>query len=370
VRVLFPVEVFYPSQAGGAANSVYWIAKFIAARGFEPTVIASDKGLAPEVPTNRWTEGEAGRVMYVRTASLTVPLGQTVRSLMHVRRADVVHVASLFYPTAFLTAFAATALGKKLLWSVRGELDPFTLTQHSKRRKAWVLWAIRSFAGRHPVFHSTCDEETGYIRDAFGPDTRIVQIPNFIELPEPVERSAGKYLLYIGRIHPKKGIDNLLRALAATEAFLQSGYVLKIAGKETPPYHQELRRLVTTLNLDSRVEFLGQVEGAAKQQLLADAFWTFMPSHTENFGLVVLESLAQATPVAASTGSPWQVLERERLGAWSDNSPEALSGVLERIFSMAPADYEAMRGRGRMFVETHYDMHRNIGTWIETYRAL
>ena len=112
MKILFPVEVFYPSQAGGAANSVYWIAKAIARHGFEPTVIASDKGLGPDFPTNRWNENEAGRVMHVTTPSLNFPVRQTIRALRHVSNADVVHLSSLFYPTAFVTAFAATALKK------------------------------------------------------------------------------------------------------------------------------------------------------------------------------------------------------------------------------------------------------------------
>ncbi len=112
MKIFFPVEVFFPSQAGGAANSVYWIAKSIAARGFEPTVIASDKGLAGDVPRNRWSQNEAGRVMHVKTASLRFPVGQTLRSLWHFSRADVVHISSFFYPTAFITAFAAKVLKK------------------------------------------------------------------------------------------------------------------------------------------------------------------------------------------------------------------------------------------------------------------
>lgn len=233
-----------------------------------------------------------------------------------------------------------------------------------------MLWATKRVVGAHPLFHSTCEEETRYIRDVFGPNARVVQIPNSIEIPAAMERSPGKYILYIGRIHPKKGIDNLLRALSLTEVFLQSGYVLKIAGTGAPQYLEELRDLVSHLHLDTHVEFVGQVEGTAKQQLLANAFWTFMPSHTENFGLVVLESLAQHTPVAASTGSPWQVLEQERLGIWSGNSPEELSTVLKNILSMDPAEYEAMRSRSRAFVEARFDIRENIGTWIDTYRAL
>ncbi len=233
-----------------------------------------------------------------------------------------------------------------------------------------MLWAIKRLVGAHPLFHSTCEEETGYIRDVFGPDARIVRIPNFIEIPAAVERSPQKYILYLGRIHPKKGIDNLLTAISLTDDFARSGYVLKVAGTGAPGYLLELRGLVSALKLDTQVEFIGQIEGSEKQHLLANAFWTFMPSHTENFGLVVLESLAQHTPVAASTGSPWQVLEHEGLGFWSGNAPHELSIVLKRALSMHPTEYEAMRSRSRAFVEAHFDMSRNIGQWIDTYRGL
>ena len=197
-----------------------------------------------------------------------------------------------------------------------------------------------------------------------------MQIPNFIEVPEQVERSGGKYILFLGRIHWKKGIDNLIHAVSMTEEFLRSDYVLKIAGKGAPAYQKDLQNLVSHLKLDDKVVFVGQVEGEEKQKLIADAYWTIMPSHTENFGLVVLESLAQNTPVIASTGSPWEILETERLGFWRDNSPEELSRALKLIVEMDGAEYEAYRKRGREFVEENFDMSRNIERWTDAYRSL
>ena len=233
-----------------------------------------------------------------------------------------------------------------------------------------MLWAIKKFIGRYPLFHSTCAEETEYIRLSFGKDARIVQIPNFIEVPDEVESSAGKYILLLGRIHWKKGIDNLIRAVSMSEEFLRSEYVLKIAGKGASGYQKDLQELVSELKLEEKIIFVGQVEGEAKQKLLADAFWTIMPSHTENFGLVVLESLAQNTPVVASTGSPWEVLETEKLGFWRDNSPEELSRILTRIVEMDAAEYEAHRKRGRKFVKENFDMSQNIERWTDAYRSL
>ena len=369
MKVFFPVQVFYPSQAGGTSNTVYWLTKNLVKKGFEPVLVASDLGLEQGFPLNRWSEIESGRVIYIRTRNSNFPLRQTLCSLRHFYRSDVVHISSIFYPTAFVTGVAARLLGKKLIWSVHGELDPEAL-KHSPGRKAPILRLLKSVVGSRALFHSTCDEETEYIRDVFGDRARVVQIPNYLEVPEPAERSAGNYLLYIGRLHAKKGIENLITALSQIKEFLGSNVVLKIAGKGKPTYENELRALVTELGLEKKVEFVGQVEGQQKEQLYADAMWTIMPSHTENFGLVVVESLAQNTPVIASKGSPWEVLETEQLGFWTENSPEELSKALTRILTMTDEEYAAYRERGRAFVEQNFDMSKNIDRWVETYEGM
>ncbi|HEX6124945.1 MAG TPA: glycosyltransferase [Pyrinomonadaceae bacterium] len=220
------------------------------------------------------------------------------------------------------------------------------------------------------MYHSTCEEETGFIRSVFGPEAKIVEIPNFVEMPPLADRAGEKYLLYLGRFHRKKGIENLISALSMTDEFLRSDYILKIAGRGPSAYEKKLRELVAELDLEKRVQFVGQVEGEEKQKLLAGAYWTLMPSHTENFGMVVLESLAQNTPVVASTGSPWEVLETEKLGFWRGNSPEELSQILKCILEMDSSEYENYRRRGREFVKRNYDISQNIGRWIETYKSL
>ena len=199
---------------------------------------------------------------------------------------------------------------------------------------------------------------------------KIVEIPKFVEMPPLAARSDEKYLLYLGRLARKKGIDNLIRALAMSEEFLKSDYMLKIAGRGTDGYEQEVRDLVVELKLEDKVRFVGQVVGEEKQKILAGAFWTLMPSYTENFGMVVLESLAQNTPVVASNGSPWEVLEKERLGFWTGNSPDELARVLKVIFEMDASEYEGYRTRGREFVRQNFDIRENISKWVNAYRSL
>jgi glycosyltransferase involved in cell wall biosynthesis len=131
-----------------------------------------------------------------------------------------------------------------------------------------------------------------------------------------------------------------------------------------------LKQLADDLGLSDKVEFIGHVEGAVKDKLYADAYWTFMPSHTENFGLVVLESLAQNTPVLASKESPWKILEDEKIGFWTDNSPETLAQKIDKIIGMPAEEYDRYRQRGRAFVEENFEVRRNIERWNDLYTSL
>lgn len=368
-KIFYPVEVFYPSQAGGPANTIYWITKNLLKHGFEPIIVATDKGIQPEIPINKWVETDGGKAIYVKTRFMNFPLHQTIISLFNFSRSDILHLSSFFFPTAFVTAFAARILKKKIVWSARGELDTAAL-QHSRVRKRPILWLIRTFIGNYPVFHSTCDEETRYIKNIFGPEARVVQIPNYIEIPEKIERRAARYILYIGRIHPKKAIDNLIKAVSINEEFLRSDYVLKIAGRGKKEFETELLKLVNNLGLSEKIIFTGQVEGESKQRLLADAYFTFMPSHTENFGNVVLESLAQSTPVVASKGSPWESLEHEKTGFWIENSPEEISKKIDEILKLPEPVYELYRRRCRGFVERRFDIQMNLDKWLDLYQNL
>ncbi|MFN0138559.1 MAG: glycosyltransferase [Pyrinomonadaceae bacterium] len=369
MKILYPLEVFYPSQAGGTANTVYWLVKKLAAHGIDPLVIATDKGLPREVPVNEWSRSECGEVIYVRTRFLRLPFFQTWLSIRNVLRADIVHLSSIYFPTSLVTAFAAFFARKKLIWSVHGEVDEYTL-KHNERQKRFVLWLVKRILGMYPIFHSTCDEETVFIKRVFGDDARIEQITNYFEVPALQTRRESRYLFYIGRLHHKKGIENLIQAAALSKNFRETDFVLKVAGDGEETYKKGLFDLVERLGLQNKIQFIGQVEGDTKHRLLADAYFTIMPSHTENFGLVVIESLAQNTPVIASTNTPWKILDEEKVGYWVDNSPPELAKTIDEILTMEKSQYEVYRRRGREFVIENFDIEKNIDKWTKFYESV
>lgn len=368
--MLFPIGTIYPSQQGGPSNSIYWMARALMKNGVQVTVVTTDLGCEGKVPADTWMDTEYGRVIYHHERLHTLPPNMLRSIRQCLKEADVVHLTSLFYPPSLITAIMAAWLGKSLMWSPRGELDEKALI-YSTWKKRPVLWFIRHFLVSRIVFHSTSPEESRRVQLVFGKKVRHIEIPNYMEIPaheNPV--SDARYLACLGRIHHKKALENLIAALPQATSFMQSAYTLKIAGNPQNPYGDKLKKQVADLGLGQKVDFTGHIEGREKQQLFAGAYFSILPSHTENFGNVVIESLAQGTPVIASKGTPWQMLEQAKAGFHTENTPEKLAEAIDRALALAPAEYAACRKNALRLAETRFDIHKNIQVWVDAYRAV
>jgi glycosyltransferase involved in cell wall biosynthesis len=205
--------------------------------------------------------------------------------------------------------------------------------------------------------HLTSDQElretnvtvAGLFHDVAGRDAYV--IPNMIAdedvLSALASRSSDRsFIVYLGRIHPIKNVAALLDAFAACT--LPPIVHLHIAGwsGECPEYTAELKDKVRRHALQERVTFTDRrVEGEEKRSLLRDAELVVLPSHSENFGMTVLEALGQGTPVIASTGTPWERLNRLDAGYWITPSQNDIARTITMHFNRSPVDREGMRGR-------------------------
>jgi glycosyltransferase involved in cell wall biosynthesis len=122
---------------------------------------------------------------------------------------------------------------------------------------------------------------------------------------------------------------------------------LAIAGWGAPSYVAHLRQQIHDLGLNHQVEMMGEVLADAKKQLFENSDVALVPSHTENFAIVVAEALAHAVPVIASKGTPWSELEVKRCGLWVDNDPATLADAMLKISTM-PLQEMGQRGRAWM----------------------
>jgi len=371
MKILFPIGTLYPSQQGGPSNTVYWMAKALTAQNVFVTLIATLAGSEGKVKPNTWLSTNYGYVIYWAERLPQLPLRLIFTAYRQVSKHDVVHLNSLFYPPSFLLAAAAVWQKKAVLWSCRGNLEEAAL-QYSRWKKRPILWFIRRFlTGQRVTFHATSPAEAAQTRNMFGPLSQVIEIPNFLELPDLLPQSSNSekpFILYMGRLHAIKALDNLLDALSLSKHFVATSYVIKIAGDTDNLYTRQLKRQVETLGLQNHVEFLGRVEGIEKQQLLADAYFLVLPSHSENFGNVVIESLAQGTPVIASKGTPWSMLETGKAGFWADNAPDTLARAIDKALGLSPEEYREYRDNALALARQKFDIRENVEVWIEAYQ--
>lgn len=372
MTILFPIGAYYPAPTGGPNYSVYWMAKALQKAGCSVKVVTTSLGLPTEyaIPIGQVLHREDGEVIYYPARFHYLPFRAIWASWRQLRQADVVHLTAIFYPLSWLTFFANRLFfHKPLVWSPRGELDPEALI-YSRWKKRPVLALLRKSLGKNVVFHATCPEEAAYIRQQFGPAAATLELPNYMELPEPLALPVLPYLLYLGRIHPKKAIERLIEALALSDTFLASSFQLLIAGDAQNDYGQALKKQIGQLQLQDRVQFLGQVDGQEKQQWLAQAYFSFLPSHTENFGNVVVEALAQGTPVVASKGTPWEILPQSGAGYWIENEARTIANTLDQLLSLSPHHYQHYRQQARQLAENSFDVQANVGKWLAAYEGL
>ena len=148
------------------------------------------------------------------------------------------------------------------------------------------------------------------------------------------------FLLYLGRLSWKKGLDRLIPALARVP-----GAVLAVAGNDEEGIRPKLDSLAREAGVAERVRFLGPVDGADKAALLHGCAALVLPSYSENFGNSVLEAMAAGRPVAVTPEVGLaEVVREERAGIVADGAPEALGEALRAL--LADPDREAMGRRG------------------------
>lgn len=370
MRILFPIGTLYPSEKGGPSNTVYWIAKELHLMKIDVTCISTNFGIdTNKLEFDRWLKTDYGDVVYTSDRFHNFPYKLLLRSIYKLKESDIIHLTSIFYPPSWIIAPISIFKKKKIIWSVRGNFEQDAM-KISRWKKKPILWLVKKIAhNTNIIFHTTSTSETNNTKLLLGNNVKIIEIPNYIEMPntEPRDCTIDPYFLYIGRIHPIKAIDKLIEALSSSKLFQESSYILKIVGEGEKDYVESLKKLSKRLGCESRVHFINHVTGIEKQKLYANAHFTFLISYSENFGNVVIESLAQGTPVVASTGTPWSILIKENAGFWINNDSKSLKQTIDDIIILKPNKYENLRTNAYRIVKKEFDIKCNIQKWIEIY---
>ena len=252
--------------------------------------------------------------------------------------------------------------------SPRGMLSTVALS-FSRQKKAFfrILFQDRALSAAS-LFHATAKSEYDEIR-RFGLRQPVAVIPNGIEIPHAASPPApvkSRSVLSLGRIHPKKGLDSLIRAWAEIEPTFPD-WRLRIVGPDEVGHAAELSGLIRALRLNT-VSIEAPVFGTAKTELMAGANIFVLPTRSENFAMTVAESLAVGVPVISTKGAPWAGLETHGCGWWVNHGPEPLAAALRCAMSMPLQELREMGTRGRAWMKRDYSWERVARMTLDAYR--
>src|SRR5690242_3335914 len=377
MKVLHVSSAFFPGHShGGIIPAFYELCQSLGRLGCDVKVLTTDAsgdGRAMEVDcTNEVRLAERVHIRYCKYL-MGRSVSPTLLRLLprYIRLADVVHLSSVYNFPTIPTLLLCRVMGKPLIWSPHGALQRWEGTRRRKLKTIWE-WMCRMVGPTPLRLHVTCDEEAVASRARF-PGCQTVTIPYCVAIPKARVKTYSEHelrLLYLGRLDPKKGIENLLMACRKLNERRRLSWSLTIAGGGNAEYAQTLQAQIRTITLDpttARIRMVGEVTGHAKEVLFAEADVLVVPSYTENFGLVVAEALLHEVPVIAGRGTPWKRLEDMSCGLWVENDPDSLVEAIER---MSRSPLRDMGRRGRVWAQEEFHPERIGKSMFEWYCRL
>lgn len=309
MKILHVVPTYYPAMRyGGPIWSVHSLCKSLARLGHQIHVVTTnvDGDRILNVPIAESVKIDGVNVSYFSVNFLKKCFWSS-EMLRHIKqsacRYDFIHLHSCFLAP---TAYAATiAKNNNIPWCVapRGALVLELIKKKSYFAKSLALKSYEKFNLENAQFiHATSELEKIQLQKLHLRFPNIEIISNGVDIPdlklalnEQKNQIQKPYILYLGRISWKKRIDKLILAMKELPEFR-----LVIAGNDEENLTSKLIQISHQVNLNDRIDFVGPTYGLQKTKFLANSQALILPSENENFGNVVLESLACARPVAVS----------------------------------------------------------------------
>ena len=362
MKILHPLLCYYPSQAGGPANTIHWINQSLNSKEFKYFIVSTNF----EISKNNKKTGNS-QVIFTSSAGISF----FKHCLRFFKSIDIIQFSGLFFPPTLPILFLAILKKKKVVISARGELYDAAIGQKRFKKHIWIN-IIKIFQ-RKIHFHATNDFELGVIQKIFPNANSTVVIPNYIDMPKMHKHAIKRSFVFVGRINPIKNIHLIIGALSKIHKQYPE-IQLDIVGSSRFPYeleyHKSLVALTHKLNLNSRVNFLGHLNGDAKNKIIASNLALVLPSKSENFGNVILEAFAQGTPAIASKNTPWEILEDYKAGYWVEADENKIAKAMNSILNMENKKYIKFRENAYNLCKSKFEIKSNIYIWEKYYKQI
>ena len=362
MRHLHFTQSLEPLQGGGLGASAVLLHEQMSRQGFG-SVLCSTHGGRPQCAlagVNEYERIKPGFLYYSPTMRRQAP--------RLVQGSDVVHGHGLYVGPNLVFGREARRQRKPLAYHVHGMFEPYILAR-SPWKKRLVHWLFEDANMRAVRFWRALTPREGDQIRAHGARQPIAVIPNGLDAAAfahpagpagPIDTALVKGLtknglraLFLGRIHPKKGLDLLLPAWAGLGG-RRAEWELVIAGPDEAGYLAKMRTLARSLDLGGRVVFTGLVTGEAKTRLLHSADLFVLPSYSEGFPMSVLEAWACGVPVAATRECNVADISAAEAGWECDAEVESLAGTLTAALCASAGERRDRGANGRRLLEVRY----------------
>ena len=281
------------------------------------------------------------------------------RSLL--AQVDGVHIHGLWETSVTVAARLARAAGKPYVVSAHGMLEPWALANKALKKRIYSALLERTNLQGAACLHALTETEAEDYR-RFGCRQPIAVIPNGVDAPESADATlflerfpdlAGKkILLFLGRIHFKKGLDLLVSAWAAIAKRFPDAIVV-LAGPDSENSLAPVQKLIEEYGITNRVVFTGMLDAGLKWSALAAATCFVLPSYSEGLSVAVLEALSMGVPVIASEQCHIPEVEASGAGWIITTEVHPLQLALTSVLENAPPVNAQIGQRGQSLAEAY-----------------
>jgi glycosyltransferase involved in cell wall biosynthesis len=279
---------------------------------------------------------------------------------------DLIHIHGAWTPILAVACYLANSKNIPVVVSPHGCLEPLALQHRGwKKRLALALYQKRVYS-KASMMVATATQELRSIR-LLGIGMPVAVIPNGVDIPQVFihSRAGQRKLLFLSRIHPIKGLPDLVAAWAMVR---RTGWSVVIAGPDEAGHLDEIRSQIDALGLAQDFEFMGLVTGERKEALFAEADVFVLPTYSENFGIAVAEALARGVPVITTTGAPWEDIETWRCGWWVQPGVDGVARALVAAMNTPQEELREMGQRGVQLVKEKYSWDQIGRDALEAYQ--
>ena len=280
---------------------------------------------------------------------------------------DIVHINGIWSLDRWIMQRQALKRGIKTYIMPHGMLEPWILHRHYWTRKLPALLLYQRKALKKAVgLIATAESERRNIV-SLNVNANVQLIANGIDMSGIIMKSSWKRrkkILYVSRIHVKKGIELLIETAAGISEHLKD-YEIVIAGEGDADYVARLKAQAQNSLLNMR--FVGGVYGEEKWRLFQEADFFVLPTYSENFGYVIAEALACGTPVITTKDTPWEAIDGI-CGCWIERSEKELAKAILMMIGKTPAELECMGRAGRQLIENNYSAQKMAEQLMKVYK--